>query len=297
MSAEQILEHKEQKLLRLAAAELAMVRRRAKELARIGRALGQIATVAGLDDGRKVRQARAVLAQSSAEPAPAPLAWGPVLAALDEEQEERLAQLRVAFGRQLTEAACAAGLACERVSAAPLEFALPPLTATVDLERARATLCYARLPLGEVPARPERILAAQQKHVKALQSGWAPETFFDALREAYAAVLKKEGRPEGERVVLVDLLAPLAFAAQSRKFWADPVAENFRPYGRARLAWDLACLRRSGLLQRVGWRLSLGVATGESTRRKQDVLYVEECAGHGQYYLSAWFAPAPEAHT
>ena len=90
-------------------------------------------------------------------------------------------------------------------------------------------------------------------------------------------------------VELSDLLPHLALGLQDERFRRDPVARNFRPYPRARLAWDLWRLRRERALSVDGWRLSLGPATGGSTRDKRRVYWLEDDQGRGQYYLTLRF--------
>ncbi len=75
---------------------------------------------------------------------------------------------------------------------------------------------------------------------------------------------------------------------QNDRFKTDPTRENFKPYGKVRLAFDLARLRRSGQLEHQGARLTLGTATMGSTKDKSRVLYLED-AGRGQFYLSLAF--------
>ena len=118
---------------------------------------------------------------------------------------------------------------------------------------------------------------------------FVPEVFVEHLWLAYRRCLLTEKKPVGERVELVDLLPELAMLNQGPRFKLDPTRENFRPYGKVRLAFDLARLRKSGTLTHQGYRLSLGTATIGTTRQKDRVLYLEE-GGRGQYYLSLAFS-------
>jgi hypothetical protein len=132
-------------------------------------------------------------------------------------------------------------------------------------------------------------MLAREKVHKRLESGWSPEQFFDALYEGYQVRRISQKLPLEARVDLADLLGYVAFAFQKKKFMIDPSSSNYRGYGRARFAFDLARLRRAGLLRQRGHRLSLGAATGSATKDKTNVLYLEEGGGRGQYYATCWF--------
>ncbi len=222
-----------------------------------------------------------------------------LVAAVEADQADRLAQRRVSFGIELTRAAGEADLQCRLVTADPMEYTLPPFTVGVDLESNRASLRYARLEVAEVAAEPSKILDEHRKQLEALESSWDAGVFFEALALAYRQRCRESQDPMGARAPLVDLLPRLALAFQKKPFRRDPTARNFRDYSRARFAYDLGRLRREGRLSHMELRLNLGPATGEATRNKGNVLYLEDGPDRGQYYLSAWFVsdrtePPPE---
>jgi hypothetical protein len=245
-----------------------------------------------LESPQKVKEACKVLEQSNPAAFGMDIDFAELLAATATDQRERANERKVQFGRMLNESAESRGLTCRMITTEPMEFSLPPFTVTVNLDQNLARIHYARLALEELPAKPDRITAALQKNLKMLETGWSSEQFFDALHHAYRMQLFEKKDREGERVVLAELLAGVALSFQSDKFRSDPVAGNYHAYGRVRMAYDLSRLRRNGLLQRNGWRLNLGAATGSSTKNKKGVLYIEESPGQGQYYLTIWFSPA-----
>jgi len=275
----------------LAGRLLAAAAEKSKKLSKVVGALKKLASMETLDSPRKVSEASRELTSIEPGSLDLQLDFRELFDALDADQPRRAARRKVEFGRVMTEEARASGIACELVTADPMEFALPPFTLTVDLAENRAELRYARLVLEELQAQTARIVDAHRKNQERLKSAWTPEQFFDALLQAYRVQLLHKGDRQGERVRLADLLGPVALAFQGNKFRTDPVAGNYRAYGRVRFAYDLARLRQVGLLLRNDLRLNLGTATGSSTRRKQDVIYIEESVGRGQYYLSAWFTP------
>ena len=271
---------------------LAEVDKKSKEISKLHKALQNLASAEMLDSPRKVKEACKLLEQSNPKDFGLDIDFAGLLESTAADQFQRLNERKVKFGQMLIESAQSEGLTCKMIATEPMEFSLPPFTVAVNLDQNLAHIHYARLALVELPAKPGQITVALQKNLKMLETGWSSEQFFDALYDAYRMQLfEKKGRQD-ERVVLTDLLARVALSFQSDKFRSDPVAANYRAYGRVRMAYDLSRLRRNGLLQRNGRRLNLGTATGSSTRNKKGVLYIEESPGRGQYYLSIWFSPA-----
>ena len=282
------MEHNET-VVELASQLLHKAMEKNKPIAQLTGALKKLASHETLESPRKVNEAMRALESMPPGCLFPELDLGKLPDVVAADQAGRAAKRKVEFGRTLIENARSAGLTCELVTADPMEFSIAPFTLTVDLEKSSSTLRYARLAIKELVAQPEQILKAYGKSLDLLDSGWDPERFFDVLHEAYQAQLTCKGLAQGERVHLADLLGPVALAYQGNKFLVDPVADNFRSYGRVRFSYDIAHLRRARLLERNEWRINLGPATGTSTRRKENVLYIEDSVGRGQYYLSVWF--------
>ncbi len=207
-------------------------------------------------------------------------------------QKEQERQLPLQFGRDLKEAAEKADIAFRVETSEPPSFRLTPLTVEPNFKKGESELLYARLPVGKTSLDPADILAARQKYVTSLEGGASPEDFLEKLYLAYRKACAGAGKRPGERVDLAELLPDLALALQPKKFLANPTKDNYTPYGRVRLAYDLARLKREGLFEYQGKRLSLGTATIGTTRQKDKVLYLEGPGGKGQYYLSIAFGGA-----
>jgi len=265
---------------------------KSKEILKLHKALKKLTSADTLESPRKVKEACKQLEQSDPKAFGLDMDFTELFEATRADQLRRAKERKIEFGRMLNESAAKQGFQCRVITTEPMEFSLPPFTVSVDFDQNLATINYARLALEELQARPDQIIAALQKNLKILEAGWSSEEFFDALYDAYGLQLFEKKGCQGERVVLADLLASVALFFQSDKFRADPVAANYRAYGRVQMAYDLSRLRRNGLLQRNGWRVNLGTATGSSTRNKKGVIYIEESPGHGQYYLTIWFSPA-----
>ena len=184
---------------------------------------------------------------------------------------------------ELRECCAASGVSLAVLTHAPLELRLGALTVSVQVERNRATLQFARIPVAKCRADAAVILAERNACLETLEGrDWDPEVFLGQLRAAW--------RSHGPGwVALRDLLPTLALARQSERFRVDPSADNFTPYPRAQLAYDLWRLRRDGVLAADGWRVSLGTAAGASARNKKNVLWLEDGRGRGQWYASIRF--------
>jgi len=276
---------------KLAARLLAEVDKKSKEISKVLKALKSLASAETLESPRKVREACKLLEQSDPTALGLNMDFVELLEFTAADQQNRVNTRKVEFGRMLTEKAAEQGLTCKMITTEPMEFSLPPFTVAVRLDENLATIHYAKLAFEELTAMPDKIITSLKKNLKMLKTSWSSEQFFDALYKAYEIQIFEEKSRQGERVVLTDLLASVALSYQSDKFRSDPVGSNYRTYGRVRMAFDLSRLRRNGLLQRNGWRINLGTATGSSTRNKKGVLYIEESPGQGQYYLSIWFSP------
>jgi hypothetical protein len=265
-----------------------------RQLAKIVGALKKLAFADTLDSPRKVAGAIRILKKSDPAELGLDFNFTELFDTLTVDQARRTEARRLAFGRALAEQAQGAGLTCELLTSDPMELALPPFTVVVDLTENLARLCYARLTVEELGAKPNLITEAHQKNLEKLESGWTSQQFFDALFGAYQIQRIRQKLPRGERVDLSDIVSIVAFDFQNPKFFADPLVNHYRDYARYRFAYDLARLRRAGSLERNGYRLSLGVATGATTRNKGNVLYIEEGKNTGQYYATLWFTAATE---
>lgn len=205
--------------------------------------------------------------------------------------EERQRPLK--FGKQLRDAAEAAGVPFQQLGASPPTMRLDPFTVELDFKKGEAELSFSRLELATVPLDPDQILRERARLLASLETAdFEPAEYLKNVFEAYRRTLGSQGLKWGERVDLVELLPELAFLQQSERFRKDPTREAFKPYGKVRFAYDLARLRRARQLEHQGARLTLGTATLGSTRQKDRVIFLEE-AGQGQYYLSIAFQGGP----
>ncbi len=216
---------------------------------------------------------------------------------LDAELGEAITALRTQLrGRLVAELARAAEreeIGFDRVGDRPPTVLLAPLVCELDLDEGEARLMYGREVVTTCDLAVEPILEAREETLAAIGEGAPdPDTFFAALRAAYDTARAARRLGPGERVPIVELLAPLALHLAGPGVWTKKGIEKVEPVPRYRLAYLLRQLQRTGGLERRGHRLELGAATGGSTRDKKTVLYVPSSPADGQYYLSLRFVPA-----
>jgi hypothetical protein len=276
---------------------LETVESRSKALAKAANALKKLADPKTPDTPKEAKAALEALAKLDLRALGIDCNLDALREVLRAELAERGEERRFSFVRALTERARSCGISSALLTTDPLELALPPFTLRADLAENKVEIRYARLPLATLKADPEVILDAHEKHLKQMESGWAPEQFFDALAEAYRIERIRKQLKREERVMLCDIVGLVAWMFQGRQFQGDPVAGHYHSYGRARFAFDLARLRRAGLLERDGRRINLGAATGASTKDKRRVLYIEDNAADGQYYATLWITTAGDEET
>jgi len=211
---------------------------------------------------------------------------------LAEEKEGR----RQKLGRDLKEACTGRGLRLLLVTKDPLEIRLPPLGVRIDLEKASASIVFGQIEIAKAQTGANEILDAREKALKTLEGRkWSAREFHGQLREAWSAVSKKLGRADGW-VELGDVIPEIAIAIQGQRWRLDPTSRNFTSYGKAQFLYDLHRLREAGGLSQGGWRLSLGPATGASTRDKRRVFWVEDGEGRGAYHLTLRFVREEAIH-
>lgn len=208
-----------------------------------------------------------------------------------EALHQRLAGVaRMSLLAALRSAASEEGVSIDLVSERPLVLALAPLEIRLDIGLGSCQLLYAREVVIECPSEARAILAARRGAMKQMRDAALPsEAFFDRALQAYGMILAARGLPWGDRVDLVDLLAPLALLAHGVDRWRSGELAKAAELPRYMLAYQLSRLRRDGLMTRDGRRLELGVATGGSARDKRGVLYLPTSASDGQYHVSLRF--------
>jgi hypothetical protein len=214
-------------------------------------------------------------------------AWSAMRELLREQEQLRRAGLRAELLTALSQRAQREEIAFQLLSEHPLEVLLSPLVLSLDLDKGRGQLEYAREGLVEVESEVSAIFEARKKAMERLrkQATEAP-VFFEHLVSAYRLTLLHQGKSFGEAVELVDLLLPLSLVSVETKRWRSTSLAKLPEMSRALFAYQLHRLRQQGLLEYKGQRIDLGTATGGSTKDKRNVLFIPVSPTEGQYYLS-----------
>lgn len=214
----------------------------------------------------------------------------PMLRSLAEYVHAAPERLRREVGLGMKKACAEQGLEFRVVSKEePIEVRIPPLSVLFDFKKSRAVLQYARDPVDQCKLDVEDIMKTHEKAVGALTLGFNPDDFFEKCRQAYSRVIRLDGLNPGDRVEILRFLPELAFLMQPNKFQENPIRKNYRPYSRARFAYDIYRLRQAGGLVRDGLRINFGVATGITATKKRRVIYMEDPFGAGEYKLTVFF--------
>lgn len=204
-----------------------------------------------------------------------------VLTYLEDEKSGR----RELLSSGLREGAAKEGFELIKLSMAPLELRLPPVSARIDVEANQAEIVFSQQILKKCSASAESILAARREVVEEFErEPWDARLFHAQLHGAW-----KRASPGGDWAQLVDVLPELVFLRQPRAFRQDPSEKRFVAYSRAQFAYDLWRLRRDRALSQGGLRLTIAPATGNATKDKKLVFWLEDDRGQGQYHLTLRF--------
>jgi hypothetical protein len=187
----------------------------------------------------------------------------------------RAARSALRFPAELKRKAASLGLVPRLIADSPEEWRLGPATVVVDRRRGSAQIRYAREPIARARCDADEVLRGWRRALDRLAGeSLAPDALLAALADAYAQLLARDGRADGERVALVDLIPAVGRAAGRRS------------YSRAQFAWDIARLRAQRRLTHAGRRVLFDVATGGAASSRRRVVWIEDESGVGQYYGS-----------
>ncbi len=263
---------------------------RVRDLLRAKKASEQLCREGALENLELVRKYADWLREADLRPIEMDERREKAVSSLDQFVHRRRQKRRMQFMQALQSRADKEDLEIEKLSDSPLTFHLDPLTVEADFEVGHARLKYAREQVAETDLEPAEVMEARREFLDELAERTdGAEAFFDRLHAAYRLALDTRDGAPGDRVDLVDLLAPLALLSAAPEAWRHPGLEDIEPYPRHLLAYQIARLRHEGLLTHGGRRIDLGTATGGSTRNKDDVLFVPSGSSDGQYYLSLRF--------
>jgi len=148
----------------------------------------------------------------------------------------------------------------------------------IEFERGVASIFWGPEFIKKMKPEPTKIVDSILRFEEGLKGkDWNISDFKERLYEAYKRVIKIDKKVLGDKVPIVSVLNHLSFLMQGKKFLASPTKANFREYSRASFGYDLYRLRQS----KEGNRFSLFIATYDTTRSKEKVIFVPDSTYEG----------------
>ena len=204
---------------------------------------------------------------------------------------------RQRLATELRDGCASRGLEMMLISKEPLEIRIPPLGVEIDVEKNKAVVTFGKVPIRDCMAQAGDIFSAHKKALTALERGdWSPESFHAVLVDSWRTATAISRELGDGWVELSSLLPIIALSMQDKRWLRDPTARNFRTYGKAQFLYDLHRMKSAAVLSVGGRRLVLGVATGDTTRDKKRVFWVENGQGSGAYHLTLKFVHEERIH-
>jgi hypothetical protein len=197
---------------------------------------------------------------------------------------ERVLALRERFGKELARRLREVGLTLTGHSP---RLRVPPFTLVVNFGTGTARVLYGpEILKRSVRLDPERVVRALLRSKNDLESpSFDPEALLKLLREAHTRALGQTAEVPNSRARIVDVLDQMR--SLSSKAPEGPLRDRLKDYDRARFAFDLHRLLRSGIPTRG---LRLVVATLDQTESPKDFLWVQtRPSGEGTAFSSIEF--------
>lgn len=136
---------------------------------------------------------------------------------------------------------------------------------------------------SKIPLQPEVIYSTVRQCERDIEvEPFDPEMLCNDLYAAYQRCLAFSGKPDGDKVLITDVLKEYVFMKQPRQFMIDASKANFREYSRVKLSHMLYRFNRANMEAR-GMRLH--VATFDATVNKLRSFWIPENEeGEGTHY-------------
>jgi hypothetical protein len=197
------------------------------------------------------------------------------------------------FARDLRDELTARG---ETVEGRPPTLAVGLLTLMIDVTARKGQWYYGKEALGRpIPLSLGGILKAHDREVKRIVNRTIDvEALVRELFQAWQdAIAKRDRRPAGGRINLVEIYAQLTLNRQNARFWNAPSRSTFKDYERPLFVRDLVILReqQSTSLSVDGElrRFRLGVATKSQAEQASRSIWLPDGALDGQFYSDITF--------
>lgn len=184
----------------------------------------------------------------------------------------------------------------ETVSGRPPVLAVGMLNLNIDTMARKGQWFYGKEPLTRpLPLSLKGTITAYEKQKKLIaQRTIDTDAFLQALHQAWQdSINKRDRRPPGGRINIVEVHAQLTLNRQNARFWNAPARRTFKDYDRPLFVRDLTILRDEDatrlMVNGEARRLRLGVATKSQAEQASRSIWLPENALEGQYYSDVTF--------
>lgn len=197
------------------------------------------------------------------------------------------------FARDLRNELTARG---ETVEGRPPTLAVGLLTLNIDVAARKGQWLYGREALTRpIPLSLQGVIKAYEQQAKRIANRKIEkEAFLQELYQAWQdSLAKRDRRPAGGRINLVELHSQLTLNRQSNRFWNAPSRSTFKDYERPLFVRDLVILRDAGetglIVEGEQRRFRLGVATKSQAEQASRSFWIPDGAFGGEYYSDITF--------
>lgn len=207
--------------------------------------------------------------------------------------QSALDDLAFDFARDLRDELTARG---ETVEGRPPTLAVGLLTLNIDVAARKGQWLYGKEALTRpIPLSLQGVLKAYERQAKRIANRHIEKEAF--LQELYKAwndsLSKRDRRPAGGRINLVEVHSQLTLNRQNNRFWNAPSRSTFKDYERSLFVRDLVILREAGetglVVDGQQRRFRLGVATKSQAEQASRSFWVPDGAFDGEYYSDITF--------
>lgn len=207
--------------------------------------------------------------------------------------QSALDDLAFDFARDLRDELSARG---ETVEGRPPTLAVGMLTLSIDVVARKGQWFYGKEALTRpIPLSLKGVIKAYDRQVKRIANRTIEaEAFLQELYQAWRdSLAKRDRRPAGGRINLVETHSQLTLNRQSARFWNAPSRSTFKEYERPLFVRDLVILREEGVTSLVvdgeRHRFRLGVATKSQAEQASRSFWVPDGAFDGEFYSDITF--------
>jgi hypothetical protein len=183
----------------------------------------------------------------------------------------------------------------ETVHGRPPTLVVNLLTLNIDIAARKGQWLYGKEPLTKpIPLSLTAILKAYEQQLKRIANRQLDPNLLPELYKAWNDALKKrDRRPAGGRINIVETYAQLTMNRQNTRFWNAPSRATFKDYERDLFIRDLVLLREQNATTFTAdgqtHQLRLGVATKSQAEQASRAIWLPENGLDGEYFSDITF--------